>query len=126
MSRLLSRWGALVAFASACDSTPPPPPPPPPPAPATPPPPAPVAATPPPAAPAVDLRAKVAQFAPVTLSADLTKLPEPERKALDELVAAAKQLDPLFERQAWAGNPALRDKLAADASPEGRLKFEYF
>ncbi|HEU4406416.1 MAG TPA: hypothetical protein VFS43_14220 [Polyangiaceae bacterium] len=126
MHRSLFRWGALVALASACDPAAPPPAPPPP-APAPPPPPAPVAApAPPPATPGVDLRAKVAQFAPVTLSADLTKLPAPERQALDAIVAAAKLLDPVFDRQAWAGNPALREKLEADQGPEGRLKFEYF
>jgi peptidase M49-like protein len=126
MHRSLVRWGALFALASACDSTPPPPAPPPP-APA-PPPPTPMAA-PPPAKPAPDaaaLRAKVAQFAPVTLTADLSKLPPAEKQALDELVAAAKLLDPVFDRQAWVGNPALREKLEADASPEGRLKLEYF
>ncbi len=132
MHRSLFRRGPLLAlalaFASACESSPPPAPPAPPPAPS--PPPAPVAPPPPaaPAAPGADvaaLRAKVAQFAPVTLGADLTKLPPAERQALDELVAAAKLLDPIFDRQAWVGNPALREKLEADASPAGRLKLEY-
>ncbi|MCU0681452.1 MAG: hypothetical protein MUF34_04190 [Polyangiaceae bacterium] len=127
MQRSLFRWGPLLALVSACAS--PPPPPAPAPAPAPPPPAEPIAAptpTPPSGADAAALRAKVAQFAPAVLSADLTKLPPAERQVLDELVAAAKLLDPVFDRQAWVGNPALREKLEADTSPEGKLKFEYF
>jgi hypothetical protein len=60
------------------------------------------------------LKAKIAQFAPVTISADLSNLPEGEKKALEKLIAASKLLDEIFDRQVWAGNPALEKKLSGD------------
>jgi hypothetical protein len=45
---------------------------------------------------------------------------------MDKLIAAAKLLEPVFDRQAYAGNPALRAKLAADTSAEGQTKLAYF
>jgi hypothetical protein len=72
------------------------------------------------------LLAKVNQFAPAKLTADVSHLPAGERAALDKLIAAARWMDPIFDRQAYAGYPALRDKLAADTSEEGRLKLAYF
>ncbi len=72
------------------------------------------------------LAAKIRQFAPTELSADSSHLSENDRKALDKLVEAAKLLDPLFLRQVWNGNEALRKKLEADTSPEGRDRLHYF
>ncbi|MEZ4429736.1 MAG: hypothetical protein R3A51_18825 [Nannocystaceae bacterium] len=74
----------------------------------------------------VDLAARLAEFVPAELTADIADLPPSERAALDELIAAAKLLDPVFDRQAYAGNPALAQRLAADKSPEGRTKRAYF
>jgi len=68
----------------------------------------------------------VDQFAPVRITADISHLPDSERAALDKLIEAARLLDPIFDRQAWAGNPALREALAADTSPDGRRKLAYF
>jgi len=78
--------------------------------------------TPPPAAPD-PLALKVAQFAPAELYVDLSHLSEPERATLDLLVAAARKMDPIFDRQAWAGNPALRKRLVKEGNP---FKLEYF
>jgi hypothetical protein len=69
---------------------------------------------------------KVNQFAPAKLTADVSHLPEGERAALDKLIAAARWMDPIFDRQVFAGYPVLRDKLTADTSEEGRLKLIYF
>ena len=69
---------------------------------------------------------KVNQFAPAKLTTDVSHLPGGERAALDKLIAAARWMDPIFDRQAYAGYPALRDKLAADTSEAGRLKLAYF
>lgn len=75
-----------------------------------------------------ELRARIAQFQPVVLEADLSSLPEPERKALEELIAAARLLDPVFDRQVWAEYPEheqhLRD--AAQTDELARLRYEYF
>ena len=75
---------------------------------------------------AEQLRTKVEQFAPAELSADVSKLPENERQALDELIAAAKLLDPVFDRQSWAGYPAHEEKLKAATDELGKLQYEYF
>ncbi len=76
--------------------------------------------------PTAVLRDKVAQFASAILTANVSTLPPSERKALDLVIDAARQLDPIFDRQAWASNPAHRAKLAADGSELGRLKLAYF
>jgi hypothetical protein len=72
------------------------------------------------------LSAKVQQFVPAKLTADVTHLPAAERAALVKLIEAAKLLEPVFDRQAWAGNPTTRERLAADKSPEGQAKLAYF
>ncbi|WP_437276230.1 hypothetical protein WME90_33970 [Sorangium sp. So ce375] len=69
---------------------------------------------------------KVKQFAPARLTADVGDLPESERRALDKLIEASRQLDPVFDRQAYAGNPELRGRLLADGTPEGRDRLAYF
>ena len=55
-----------------------------------------------------ELAKKIARFAPTTLTADVSKLSAKDRQALDKIIAAAKLLDPLFLRQVWSGNDALR------------------
>lgn len=72
------------------------------------------------------LEAEIARFAPVVITADVSGLPESERKALDALIEAARLLDPIFDRQAYAGNPALAAALAADQSPLGQARAQYF
>ena len=77
--------------------------------------------------PVVDpLAARVAQFATVELTADISALPASERAALDKLIAAGRMMDPIFDRQAYAGNPALHDELVGDSTGPGANKFEYF
>jgi hypothetical protein len=72
------------------------------------------------------LRAKLAQFVPATLTADVSKLPESERHALDAMIAAAQLIDPLFDRQVFHGYAALRERLAKDTSPRGQDLLAYF
>jgi Peptidase family M49 len=67
-------------------------------------------------APGSDLRAMTARFAPADISADVTQLPDNERRALVKLVEAARLMDGLFLRQVWAGNDALQQQLAHDAA----------
>ncbi len=73
-----------------------------------------------------ELRAKASQFAAVELSADITGLPESEQEVLHKLIAAARLMDPLFERQAWAGNPALHNSLKGDSTALGITSLAYF
>ena len=72
------------------------------------------------------LARKIAQFAPTDISTDTSTLSEGDRNALAKIIEAAKLMDPLFLRQVWSGNEALRKKLEADTSPEGRERLHYF
>jgi len=78
-------------------------------------------------APNVDqLKTMTARFAPVDLSADVSKLPANERQALATLVEAAKVMDTLFLRQVWAGNQTMLLTLLQDTSEIGRARLHYF
>ena len=78
-------------------------------------------------APTVDqLKTMTARFAPVDLSADISKLPANERQALAKLVEAAKVMDTLFLRQVWAGNETMLLNLVQDTSDIGRTRLHYF
>jgi hypothetical protein len=72
------------------------------------------------------LKAKIAQFVPSVLTADVSSLPDPEKLALDKIIAAARLMDPVFDRQAWAENPAARAALAQDTSDHGKVVLAYF
>jgi hypothetical protein len=84
------------------------------------------AADPPPAPDAATLNKLSARLAPVDLTVDVQSLPANERAALVELIAAAKIMDGLFLRQAWAGNDALLLDLARDRSPLGQARLHAF
>ena len=66
--------------------------------------------------------AELARYAPVDLKVDLSRLPRSEVTALSRLVEAARIMDALFLRQAWAGNEALLLQLSGDATPLGRAR----
>jgi hypothetical protein len=72
------------------------------------------------------LAAKINRFAPTEVTADVSHLSDGDRKALDDLIQAAKLMDSIFYRQVWSGNDALRQKLEADQSPLGRESLHYF
>src|SRR5260370_17765273 len=76
--------------------------------------------------PVDDVERRVAQFRPTPLSADLSALGERERRVLAELVAAARPLDQVFLRQAWAGNPEMRRQLGAYRGPHAAATLDYF
>jgi hypothetical protein len=88
-----------------------------------------LAAAPAPGADAPDearLRAMTARFVPVDIGADISTLPESERRALVKMIEAARVLDGLYLRQVWAGNEALLFELLADPSPLGRARLHAF
>jgi hypothetical protein len=72
------------------------------------------------------LAARLARFSPAELTADVAGLPPEERETLDKLIAAARLMDPIFDRQAWQGNPQLREALAGDGTPGAATRREYF
>jgi hypothetical protein len=73
-----------------------------------------------------ELAKKIARFSPTVLTADSSKLSPGDRKALTKIIAAARLLDPLFLRQVWSGNEALKLKLEADKTAAGRQRLHYF
>jgi len=73
-----------------------------------------------------ELAKKIRRFAPTTLTADTSSLSPNDRQALAKIIQAAKLLDPLFLRQVWSGNEALKSKLEADKTVLGRERLHYF
>jgi Peptidase family M49 len=63
-----------------------------------------------------ELQKMTARFAPADIGADLSALPKNERDALAKLIDASRFMDALFLRQAWAGNDAMLQDLAARAA----------
>jgi hypothetical protein len=72
------------------------------------------------------LAANIRRFSPTVLTANMTNLQPNDVQALRKIIAAAKYYDALYIRQLWSGNEALLQKLRADMSPLGRLRFHYF
>jgi hypothetical protein len=72
------------------------------------------------------LQQMAARFAPTDITADVSTLPDADRRVLAKLVDASKIIDALFLRQAWAGNDALLMDLVRDESPAGRARLHYF
>jgi hypothetical protein len=75
---------------------------------------------------ASELPARLAQFAPARLGADIAHLPDAERAALGKLIEAARLLEPAFDRQVWAGYAELEAALVRDPSPSGQARLAYF
>jgi Peptidase family M49 len=75
-----------------------------------------------PAAPpsANEINVMAARFAPADIRADLSALPDNERRALARLVEAARLMDSLFLKQVWAGNDAMQQELAHAAVSHSR------
>ena len=65
-------------------------------------------------------------FAPVDIGADLSALPESERRALTHIVEAARVMDGIFLEQVWAGNPGMLLTLANNRSAGGTATLDYF
>ena len=74
----------------------------------------------------VSTAAAAPPFEPVDLVVDLSALPANEQHALGKMVEAAKLMDTLFLRQAWAGNEPLLLALVADTTPAGKARLREF
>ncbi len=72
------------------------------------------------------MQQRVDQFAVAELTADISDLPQSEQDTLATLIAASKHLDPIYDRQAWAGNPDLEQQLAGATDEEGKARYAYF
>jgi hypothetical protein len=67
-----------------------------------------------------ELERMIARFAPVDIVADVSGLPDAERRALGRMVEAARLMDALFMRQVWSGNEAMLEQLSRDAVTRSR------
>lgn len=74
---------------------------------------------------AAALQARIDQFAVAELGVDTSTLSEREREVLALLIDAAKLMDPIFDRQAWTGNPVVEAELAKATDPVGKAKHAY-
>jgi len=75
---------------------------------------------------ASDIEKRVEKFARTPLTADLSPLSAGDRQVLGKLVDAAKLMNEIFLRQAWTGNPQLRDQLRAYQGEHAEAAREYF
>ncbi len=73
-----------------------------------------------------ELQAMTPRFAPVEVSADISRLPSSEQKALAKMVEAGLIMDTLFLRQVWSGNENMQSQLQKDNSPLGKARLHYF
>ncbi|MGH9175091.1 MAG: dipeptidyl-peptidase 3 family protein, partial [Vicinamibacterales bacterium] len=73
-----------------------------------------------------DLARKTARFAPTEIAADISGLPDNERRALAQMIRAAQVMDALFLEQVWAGNEAMLFDLLRDQTDTGKARLHYF
>src|ERR1044071_991683 len=76
--------------------------------------------------PDTSLAPKIRRFAPTVITANTSRLSAGDRRALVKIIEAARLLDPMFLRQVWSGNEALKKKLERDRTPRGRERLHYF
>lgn len=69
-----------------------------------------------------DIEQRLAKFSPTPLQADLSALSPEDRRVLDLLVQASRQMDEIFLRQVWTGNPELRDKVESWTDQDGKVQ----
>lgn len=68
----------------------------------------------------------LSKFAPVEISADISFLPENEKRALAKLIAASRYMDEIFLRQVSLENPAIKKALASRHDELGKQAAAYF
>ncbi len=69
---------------------------------------------------------KIARFAPVSLSADLTALTPAQKQILEILSQASAYMDSIYLDQTWSGNLALLQKLQQNTSQPGKKELLLF
>jgi hypothetical protein len=73
-----------------------------------------------------DVAKRLAQFASTPITADLSTLGAGDREVLASLVAASREIEEVFWRQAWQGNPAMREQLGTLQGPDAEAARAYF
>ncbi|KAA3619320.1 MAG: hypothetical protein DWQ05_00965 [Calditrichaeota bacterium] len=75
---------------------------------------------------APDIESRLAKFAAVDISTDITFLPENEQKALLKIIEASHFMQEIFLRQVWQGNPELLAKLQKASGTKYKSALAYF
>ncbi len=75
---------------------------------------------------AAALNRMASRLTPTELKVSIADLSSGDRRALGDLIRAARIVNDIFLDQMWKGNRALAAKLRADRSPLGRARFHYF
>ena len=65
-------------------------------------------------------------FEPVDIGADLSALPDSERRALAHIIDAARVMDGIFLEQVWAGNPSMLLSLLHSDKTAGQTTLDFF
>jgi Peptidase family M49 len=73
-----------------------------------------------------DIEKRIAQFAPTPMKPDTSALSEEDRQVLGKLVEAAKYMNEIFLRQAWTGNPEMRQSLSQLQGKDAEAARQYF
>ncbi len=73
-----------------------------------------------------DIDKRIAQFAPTPMKPDISALSAEDRQVLAKLVEAAKYMNEIFLRQAWTGNPEMRQSLAKLQGTDAEAARLYF
>ena len=73
-----------------------------------------------------DIEARVEQFVPQHLNADLGHLSPGDREALDHLIEASGIIDQIFEMQAWANRAELDASVDAYDGPKAEAVKTYY
>lgn len=77
-------------------------------------------------APLDEVKAELAKLAPVTLTFDVTTLPDEEVEVLKLLVRAAQHMDAIFLRQVHEDNPAFLKELKRSTDPDTKYYLDLF
>jgi hypothetical protein len=75
---------------------------------------------------ASDIEGRRAQFMRQELHANLEHLTVGDRSAVDHLISAARIMDDIFWRQAWAGSPDFAKHVTDLSGPGGRAAQDYY
>ena len=73
-----------------------------------------------------DIAARRAQFVQLQLGADMSHLSDGDRIALDHLLKAADIMDVIFDRQVWAGNTEMSERVAGYDGPNAAAFKDYY
>lgn len=73
-----------------------------------------------------DIEQRLDWYSPTPITADLSALSPSDRRVLELLIEASKQIDPIFLRQVWQGNPGLKKQLETSTVPHADAARAYF